>query len=133
MPDLDHLKSLVTPATRALVVIDPNNPTGAVYPVETRRALLDFADRHGLLILADEVYGDLGFEGAVAPYGLLDPDAPIISFSSCRRRISPRDGARAGWRLAARRASTMWWRRCGSWRTDGSAAPCRCSMRLRRR
>ena len=44
MPDLDHLKSLVTPATRALVVIDPNNPTGAVYPTETRRALLDFAD-----------------------------------------------------------------------------------------
>src|SRR6185503_7146887 len=47
-----------------------------------RRALLDFADRHGLLILADEVYGDLGFHGSVAPYGLLDPDAAIISFSS---------------------------------------------------
>src|SRR5437763_9405002 len=44
MPDLEHLKGLVTPATRALVVIDPNNPTGAVYPTETRRALLDFAD-----------------------------------------------------------------------------------------
>ena len=66
MPDLDHLKSLVTPATRALVVIDPNNPTGAVYPTETRRALLDFADAHGLLVLADEVYGDLGFDGPVA-------------------------------------------------------------------
>src|SRR5205823_10542902 len=50
MPDLDHLKSLVTPATRALVVIDPNNPTGAVYPTETRRALLDFADEHNLQI-----------------------------------------------------------------------------------
>ncbi len=51
MPDLDHLNSLVTPATRALVVIDPNNPTGAVYPTETRRALLEFADAHGLLFL----------------------------------------------------------------------------------
>src|SRR5205814_1742947 len=52
MPDLEHLKSLVTSATRALVVIDPNNPTGAVYPTDTRRALIDFAETHGLLILA---------------------------------------------------------------------------------
>jgi alanine-synthesizing transaminase len=96
MPDLDHLKSLVTPATRALVVIDPNNPTGAVYPTEMRRALLNFADQHGLLILADEVYGDLGFDGAVAPYGLLDPDAPIISFSSLSKAyLAP--GWRTGW------------------------------------
>jgi alanine-synthesizing transaminase len=101
MPDLDHLKSLVTPATRALVVIDPNNPTGAVYPVETRRALLDFADQHGLLILADEVYGDLGFAGAVAPYGLLDPDAPIISFSSLSKAyLAP--GWRTGWMAIGR-------------------------------
>ena len=82
MPDLDHLKSLVTSATRALVIIDPNNPTGAVYPAATRKALLNFADEHGLLVLADEVYGDLGFSGPVEPYGLLDPDAAIISFSS---------------------------------------------------
>ena len=101
MPDLDHLKSLVTPATRALVIIDPNNPTGAVYPAETRRALLDFADRHGLLILADEVYGDLGFDGPVEPYGLLDPDAPIISFSSLSKAyLAP--GWRAGWMAVGR-------------------------------
>jgi hypothetical protein len=123
MPDLDHLKSLVTPATRALVVIDPNNPTGAVYPVETRRALIEFADRHGLLILADESMATSG-SGAVPPYGLLDPDAPIISFSSLSRRISPGwrtlDGGRPLTRLA------MWWLRCGSWPMVGSAAPCRC-------
>jgi alanine-synthesizing transaminase len=101
MPDLDHLKSLVTPATRALVVIDPNNPTGAVYPIETRRALLDFADAHGLLFLADEVYGDLGFEGAVPPYGLLDPDAAIISFSSLSKAyLAP--GWRTGWMAIGR-------------------------------
>ena len=47
-PDLDHLNSLVTPATRALVIIDPNNPTGAVYSTAMRRALLNIADRHGL-------------------------------------------------------------------------------------
>jgi alanine-synthesizing transaminase len=101
MPDLDHLKQLVTPATRALVVIDPNNPTGAVYPAETRRALLEFADQHGLLILADEVYGDLGFEGAIQPYGLLDPDAPIISFSSLSKAyLAP--GWRTGWMAIGR-------------------------------
>ena len=101
MPDLDHLKSLVTPATRALVVIDPNNPTGAVYPPETRRALLDFADTHGLLILADEVYGDLGFGGAIEPYGRMAPDAAIISFSSLSKAyLAP--GWRTGWMAIGR-------------------------------
>src|SRR3954467_2519780 len=57
-PDIEHLSSLVTPRTRAVVVIDPNNPTGATYPVESRRALIAFAERHGLAILADEVYAD---------------------------------------------------------------------------
>jgi len=101
MPDLDHLERLVTPATRALVIIDPNNPTGAVYSTETRRALLNFADRHGLLILADEVYGDLGFDGPVEPYGKLDPDAPIISFSSLSKAyLAP--GWRTGWMACSR-------------------------------
>jgi len=101
MPDLDHLRSLVTPATRALVVIDPNNPTGAVYPADTRRALIDFAETHGLLILADEVYGDLGFSGSVEPYGALDPDAPIISFSSLSKAyLAP--GWRTGWMAVGR-------------------------------
>jgi alanine-synthesizing transaminase len=101
MPDLDHLKGLVTPATRALVVIDPNNPTGAVYPTPVRRALLEFADEHNLLVLADEVYGDLGFDGAVEPYGRLDPDAPIISFSSLSKAyLAP--GWRTGWMAIGR-------------------------------
>ena len=101
MPDLEHLRSLVTPETRALVVIDPNNPTGAVYPIETRRKIIEFADEHGLLILADEVYGDLGFDGPIAPYGLLDPDAPIISFSSLSKAyLAP--GWRTGWMAIGR-------------------------------
>ncbi len=101
MPDLDHLEHLATPATRAIVVIDPNNPTGAVYSTSTRRALLDFADRHGLAILADAVYGDLGYSGPVAPIGSLDPDAPIISFSSLSKAyLAP--GWRTGWMAVGR-------------------------------
>ena len=101
MPDLDHLERLVTPATRALVIIDPNNPTGAVYPPDVRRALLNFADRHGLLILADEVYGDLGFDGPVEPLGILDPDAAIISYSSLSKAyLAP--GWRTGWMAIGR-------------------------------
>ena len=82
MPDLDHLESLITPSTRAIVLIDPNNPTGAVYPTPVRRAVLDLAERHGLVVLADEVYGDVAYDGPVPPLGSLDPDGPIVAFSS---------------------------------------------------
>ena len=100
-PDLDHLRSLVTPATRVLVVIDPNNPTGASYSATLRRALLNLADQHGLAILADEVYGDLGFDGPVPALGSLDPDAPIISFSSLSKAyLAP--GWRSGWMAIGR-------------------------------
>jgi alanine-synthesizing transaminase len=96
MPDLDHLRSLITPATRAMVVIDPNNPTGALYSTTTRRALIDIAVQHNLAILADEVYGDLGFDGPIAPLGSLQPEAPIISFSSLSKGyMAP--GWRTGW------------------------------------
>jgi aspartate/methionine/tyrosine aminotransferase len=61
-----------------------------------RRALIELAGRHDLTILADEVYGDLGFDGPVAPLGSLDPDAPIISFSSLSKAyLAP--GWRTGW------------------------------------
>ncbi len=77
-------------------IIDPNNPTGASYPTPVRRALLEFADRHGLAILADEVYGDLGYDGPVAPLGSFDHDAPVISFSSLSKAyLAP--GWRTGW------------------------------------
>jgi alanine-synthesizing transaminase len=103
MPDLEHLTSLVTPATRVLVVIDPNNPTGALYSASTRRALVELADRQGIALLADEVYGDLGYEGPVAPIGSLDPDAPIVSFSSLSKAyLAP--GWRAGWMAVGRSA-----------------------------
>ncbi|MBI4888325.1 MAG: aminotransferase class I/II-fold pyridoxal phosphate-dependent enzyme [Acidobacteria bacterium] len=96
LPDLDHLRTLVTPRTRVLVTIDPNNPTGAVYPASVRRSLIEFAERHNLTILADEVYAELGFDGPVPLLATLDPDAPIISLSSLSKAyLAP--GWRTGW------------------------------------
>jgi aspartate/methionine/tyrosine aminotransferase len=95
-PDVDHLRSLISPHTRVLVTIDPNNPTGAVYPPGVRRALLEVADEHGLTILADEVYGELGFDGAVPLLGTLDRNAAVVSLSSLSKAyLAP--GWRAGW------------------------------------
>jgi alanine-synthesizing transaminase len=100
-PDVDHLRSLVTPATRAIVLIDPNNPTGAVYDESTRRAIVEIAERANVPILADEVYGDLAFDAPQPLLATLAPDAPIVSFSSLSKAfIAP--GWRAGWLVAGR-------------------------------
>jgi alanine-synthesizing transaminase len=95
-PDFDHLENTVTAATRAIVVIDPNNPTGATYSATARRKLIAFAERRGLVILADEVYGDLGYDGPIPPIGSLEPDAAVLSFSSLSKGyVAP--GWRTGW------------------------------------
>jgi alanine-synthesizing transaminase len=101
LPDLDHLRSVITSATRALVVIDPNNPTGATYPADVRAALLAVADFHGFPLLADEVYADLAFDGPIPALAAQNPDAPIISFSSLSKAyLAP--GWRAGWMAVGR-------------------------------
>jgi aspartate/methionine/tyrosine aminotransferase len=100
-PDLEHLRSVITANTRALVVIDPNNPTGAVYPRETRLELIALAERHGIVLLADEVYGDLAYEGPVPALASFNPDAPVISYSSLSKAyLAP--GWRAGWLAVGR-------------------------------
>jgi alanine-synthesizing transaminase len=96
LPDVDHIKSLISARTRALVAIDPNNPTGATYPIDVRRALVDIADRHNFPLLADEVYADLAFDGPVRAIAAEYPDAPVITFSSLSKAyLAP--GWRAGW------------------------------------
>jgi alanine-synthesizing transaminase len=95
-PDLDDIRRQLRPTTRAIVVIDPNNPTGAIYPEATRRALIEIAERSGVPILADEVYSDLGFDGPLPLLASLAPDAPIVSFSSLSKAfLAP--GWRCGW------------------------------------
>ena len=96
LPDVDQIKSLITARTRALVVIDPNNPTGAIYPDAIRRELLALADAHGFVLLADEVYADLSYDAPAPPMNSLDTDAPVISFGSLSKAyLAP--GWRAGW------------------------------------
>jgi alanine-synthesizing transaminase len=96
-PDVEHVASLVTPRTRAMVIINPNNPTGAVYSRETLLALLDIARRHNLLVLADEIYDQILFDGAVHHHvAALAPDLPILTLGGMSKtyRLA---GFRSGW------------------------------------
>ena len=127
LPDLDDIRRSIVPATRALVVIDPNNPTGAVYPDEVRRELIAIAEEHGLVVLADEVYGDLAYEGPVAPMATLDLDASIISYSSLSKAYLAPAGVPDGWPWDRRRG---WTRRSPPSRSSpmgACAVPVRCS------
>jgi alanine-synthesizing transaminase len=63
-PSLDEIRSLINKRTRALLLINPSNPTGAITPDETTRQLLELAAEHDLLVISDEVYRDLCFESA---------------------------------------------------------------------
>ncbi|MFC0358955.1 pyridoxal phosphate-dependent aminotransferase [Kytococcus sp. HMSC28H12] len=65
-PDVADIEAKVTDRTKAIVVINPNNPTGAVYSDETLRALADVARRHGLLLFADEIYDRITYDGVPA-------------------------------------------------------------------
>lgn len=62
-PDLERLESLITPKTKAMLICYPNNPTGATYPRETVESIAEIANRHDLLVLSDEVYAELTYQG----------------------------------------------------------------------
>jgi alanine-synthesizing transaminase len=101
VPDVQDIRRSMTSNTRALVVIDPNNPTGASYPAEIRRHLLELADDSNVPLLADEVYADLAFDGPIDAIGSLNPDAPVITFSSLSKAyLAP--GWRTGWLAVGR-------------------------------
>ncbi|MCL2850411.1 MAG: pyridoxal phosphate-dependent aminotransferase [Micrococcales bacterium] len=96
-PDLEMLESLITPRTKALVIINPNNPTGAVYSEGTVRALARIAADHGLLLLSDEVYDRILYDGAQhTPTATVAPDQLVLTFNGLSKsyRVC---GYRSGW------------------------------------
>ena len=96
-PDVEHVASLVTARTRALVIINPNNPTGAVYSRETLEQLLEIARQHHLLVLADEIYDQILYDGAIHHHvAALAPDLPILTLGGMSKtyRLA---GFRSGW------------------------------------
>jgi len=96
-PDLDHVASRITARTKALVIINPNNPTGAVYPRQTLLGLLELARKHGLLVLSDEIYDQILYEGAAhCPAAALAPDLLVLTLGGLSKtyRLA---GFRSGW------------------------------------
>jgi alanine-synthesizing transaminase len=96
-PDLEHVAAQVTGRTRALVIINPNNPTGAVYSAETLTGLLELARRHQLLVLTDEIYDQIVYEDAVHHCAAaLAPDLMVLSLGGLSKtyRLA---GFRSGW------------------------------------
>src|SRR4029450_3313358 len=97
-PDLDHIESAITERTRALVVINPNNPTGAVYSGPVVKDLVDIARRHGLVLMSDEIYEKILFEGAVHHHtaAYAGDDILCLTFSGLSQayRVA---GFRSGW------------------------------------
>ncbi|GAA5057015.1 alanine-synthesizing transaminase [Thermocatellispora tengchongensis] len=96
-PDLDDMAAKVTGRTKGVVIINPNNPTGAVYPRELLEGILDLARRHGLMVFADEVYDKILYDDAVHHHvAALAPDLVCLTFSGLSKsyRVA---GFRAGW------------------------------------
>ena len=96
-PDPAEIESLITPRTRALVLINPNNPTGAVYPRELLEQLVAIAARHRLLLLCDEIYDEILYDGAVfQPLAEVAGDVPCVSFGGLSK-VHRACGYRVGW------------------------------------
>ena len=77
-PDLEDLISKITPRTRALCIISPNNPTGEVFDHKSLKQLVDIAAEHSLYIICDEIYDSLVFDGEFTGIGKVAKDSPVI-------------------------------------------------------
>jgi len=96
-PDLEHVAAQVTPNTRAIVIINPNNPTGAVYSKQTLLGLLEIARRHNLLVLADEIYDKILYDDAKHECAAaLAPDLLVLTMSGLSKAYRAA-GFRSGW------------------------------------
>ncbi len=98
-PDIEDIKSKITPKTKGIVVINPNNPTGAVYPESILRQIVDLAAEHGLIVFADEIYDKILYEDAKhVSLATLSDDVLFITMNGLSKshRIA---GFRAGWMI----------------------------------
>lgn len=96
-PDPEQIEALVTPRTRALVLINPNNPSGAMYSRETLQKLVEIAERHRLLLMVDEIYDEIVYDGAqYVPLAPLAGEVPCLTFSGLSK-VHRACGYRVGW------------------------------------
>ncbi|MBI5227996.1 aminotransferase class I/II-fold pyridoxal phosphate-dependent enzyme [Candidatus Micrarchaeota archaeon] len=95
-PDLESLRKNINKYTKAILVINPNNPTGAVYSRKTLQGILDIAGEHKLPIISDDVYDQMVFDGDITPMRTLCKDVPVVCGNSLSKNyIYP--GARVGY------------------------------------
>ena len=97
VPDLEHIEASVSERTKAIVIINPNNPTGAVYSRETLEGIFDIARRYGLVVLSDEIYEKILYEDAEHIHAAsIADDVLVMTFSGLSKayRVA---GYRAGW------------------------------------
>jgi alanine-synthesizing transaminase len=101
LPDIDDIEAKITPATRAIVVINPNNPTGALYPEDVLRAIVELARRHQLIVFADEIYDKTLYDGNThTSIASLADDVLFVSFNGLSKNYRS-CGYRAGWMVVS--------------------------------
>lgn len=97
MPDIEDIRSKITKSTKGIVVINPNNPTGALYSDELLMQIVELARKHGLIIFADEVYDKVLYDGVKhTPIASLSEDVLTLTFNSLSKSYRS-CGYRAGW------------------------------------
>ncbi|APV90962.1 pyridoxal phosphate-dependent aminotransferase [Kluyvera sichuanensis] len=97
IPDLNDIRQKITPKTKGIVVINPNNPTGVIYPVEVLLGIVELAREHGLVILSDEVYDKILYDNAKhTALASLTSEVLILTFNSLSKSYRA-CGYRAGW------------------------------------
>ena len=101
LPDIEDIRRKVNPRTKAIVVINPNNPTGALYPVEVLQQIVDVAREHGLIVFADEIYDKTLFDGAQhTSIASLADDVLFVTFNGLSKNYRS-CGYRAGWMVVS--------------------------------
>ncbi|MBC3935854.1 pyridoxal phosphate-dependent aminotransferase [Undibacterium rugosum] len=101
MPDIDDIKKKITPNTKAIVVINPNNPTGALYPVEVLQQIVDVAREHQLIVFADEIYDKTLYDGEVhTSIASLADDVLFLTLNGLSKNYRS-CGYRAGWMVVS--------------------------------